>query len=142
MEDLQRVHAAEEREEFPRTTAVTDRRLLGGGLEVASRHVVAMVSVGKRVTRFPGRTGDITQGRGELVLEYTGIRVRDLERSRKFYVEGLGLRSAGNGRMAAGGQWEELKDPQSGAVLELNFYPDDPPYREGDELDHLGFRVP
>lgn len=43
--------------------------------------------------------------------------------------------------MAAGGLWEELKDPESGIVLELNFYPDGPPYREGDELDHLGFRV-
>lgn len=43
--------------------------------------------------------------------------------------------------MAAGGQWQELTDPESGAVLELNFYPGEPPYREGDELDHLGFRV-
>lgn len=43
--------------------------------------------------------------------------------------------------MAAGGTWVELRDPASGAVLELNYYPDAPPYREGDELDHLGFRV-
>jgi catechol 2,3-dioxygenase-like lactoylglutathione lyase family enzyme len=43
--------------------------------------------------------------------------------------------------MSAGGQFEELKDPVSGQVLELNYYPDQPPYREGDELDHLGFRV-
>ena len=75
------------------------------------------------------------------MLEYTGIRVRDLERSRQFYCDGLGLRSTGTGRMAAGGVWEELKDPESGQVLELNYYPDSPPYREGDELDHLGFRV-
>jgi lactoylglutathione lyase len=75
------------------------------------------------------------------VLEYTGIRVRDLERSRRFYTEGLGLRVGRHGRMAAGGLWEELVDPESHAVLELNFYPDAPPYREGDELDHLGFRV-
>jgi catechol 2,3-dioxygenase-like lactoylglutathione lyase family enzyme len=76
-----------------------------------------------------------------LVLEYTGIRVRDLERSRRFYVEGLGLRPGKKGRMAAGGIWEELEDPESHRLLELNFYPDHPPYREGDELDHLGFRV-
>jgi catechol 2,3-dioxygenase-like lactoylglutathione lyase family enzyme len=75
------------------------------------------------------------------VLEYTGIRVRDLSRSVRFYTEGLGLRVGPTGRMAAGGVWQELKDPESGAVLELNFYPGDPPYREGDELDHLGFRV-
>jgi catechol 2,3-dioxygenase-like lactoylglutathione lyase family enzyme len=75
------------------------------------------------------------------VLEYTGIRVRDLDRSRRFYTDGLGLRSVRRGRMAAGGEWEELEDPESHAMLELNHYPGAPPYREGDELDHLGFRV-
>ena len=74
-------------------------------------------------------------------LEYTGIRVRDLARARRFYTEGLGLRSVRSGRMAAGGLWEELEDPTTHVLLELNFYPDDPPYREGDELDHLGFHV-
>ena len=43
--------------------------------------------------------------------------------------------------MAAGGLWETLEDPETRAQLELNFYPDLPPYREGDELDHLGFKV-
>ncbi|MCI4332628.1 MAG: VOC family protein [Thermoplasmata archaeon] len=75
------------------------------------------------------------------MLEYTGIRVRDLERSRRFYTTGLGLVAGKTGRMAAGGVWLELTDPESRAVLELNFYPDQPPYREGDELDHLGFLV-
>ena len=75
------------------------------------------------------------------MLEYVGIRVRDLERSRRFYCEGLGLRRHSSGRMAAGGIWETLEDPESKAQLELNFYPDAPPFREGDELDHLGFRV-
>ena len=51
------------------------------------------------------------------------------------------MRATTSGRMAAGGVWEELKDPESQQVLELNYYPDAPPYREGDELDHLGFRV-
>jgi catechol 2,3-dioxygenase-like lactoylglutathione lyase family enzyme len=75
------------------------------------------------------------------VLEYTGIRVRDLDRARRFYSEGLGLVSVGTGRMAAGGVWETLQDPESGVKLELNYYPGSPVYREGDELDHLGFRV-
>jgi catechol 2,3-dioxygenase-like lactoylglutathione lyase family enzyme len=74
-------------------------------------------------------------------LEYTGIRVRDLSRSVRFYTEGLGLKLGPSGRMAAGGLWQELKDPVTGLTLELNYYPGDPPYREGDELDHLGFRV-
>src|SRR5580658_10229384 len=64
-----------------------------------------------------------------------------LARSVRFYTEGLGLTVGPKGRMEAGGLWQELKDPESGAVLELNFYPGDPPYREGDELDHLGFLV-
>ncbi len=75
------------------------------------------------------------------MLDYTGIRVRDMARSTRFYTEGLGLKRGPQGRMSAGGLWQELKDPESGAVLELNYYPGDPPYREGDELDHLGFRV-
>jgi catechol 2,3-dioxygenase-like lactoylglutathione lyase family enzyme len=74
-------------------------------------------------------------------LEYAGIRVRDLARSVRFYTEGLGLKLGSTGRMAAGGIWQELKDPETGAILELNFYPGESPYREGDELDHLGFRV-
>jgi len=75
------------------------------------------------------------------MLQYAGIRVRDLERARTFYTRGLGLTLGPTGRMASGGVWQWLKDPESGAVLELNYYPDSPPYREGDELDHLGFRV-
>ncbi len=74
-------------------------------------------------------------------FEYTGIRVRDLERSVRFYTEGLGLRRGPTGRMEAGGVWQELSDPETGRTLELNFYPGGGPYREGDELDHLGFRV-
>jgi catechol 2,3-dioxygenase-like lactoylglutathione lyase family enzyme len=74
-------------------------------------------------------------------LEYTGIRVRDLARARRFYCQGLGMRSEGSGRMASGGVFEGLRDPDTEAELELNFYPDAPPYREGDELDHLAFRV-
>ncbi|HYK92880.1 MAG TPA: VOC family protein [Thermoplasmata archaeon] len=75
------------------------------------------------------------------MLEYTGIRVRDLVRSRRFYSEGLGLRLVESARVAAGGTREILEDPATGARLELNFYPDQPPYAEGSELDHLAFLV-
>ncbi|HEV2429226.1 MAG TPA: VOC family protein [Thermoplasmata archaeon] len=74
------------------------------------------------------------------MLEYTGIRVRDLARSERFYTEGLGLVRIHERRGAAGGRTVLLRDPESGARLELNHYPDDPPFREGDELDHLAFR--
>ncbi|MCI4349376.1 MAG: VOC family protein [Thermoplasmata archaeon] len=75
------------------------------------------------------------------MIEYTGIRVRDLDRSRRFYEEGLGLLPGGKGRSAVGGRWERLRDAATGGVLELNHYPDAAAYREGDELDHLAFRV-
>ena len=75
------------------------------------------------------------------MLDYTGIRVRDLARSRRFYIEGLGLRLSDSSRVAAGGVRELLVDPESGARLELNYYPDDPAYTEGSELDHLAFAV-
>ncbi|MCI4336452.1 MAG: VOC family protein [Thermoplasmata archaeon] len=73
------------------------------------------------------------------MFEYTGIRVRDLDASRRFYVAGLGLIPIGNGRTETGGRWERLQDPTSGLRLELNFYADQSPYREGDELDHLAW---
>lgn len=75
-------------------------------------------------------------------LEYTGIRVRELARSVRFYTEGLGMKPGRSGRMRAGGVWQELHDPETSVRIELNYYPGEPPYREGDELDHLGFRVP
>ena len=74
-------------------------------------------------------------------LEYTGVRVRNLERATRFFSEGLGLKVGPAGRMAAGGLWQELHDPETKVILELNYYPGDPPYHRGDELDHLGFRV-
>jgi catechol 2,3-dioxygenase-like lactoylglutathione lyase family enzyme len=73
------------------------------------------------------------------VFEYTGVRVRDLDASRRFYMAGLGLVPVGSGRTETGGVWERLVDPASGQRLELNFYADQPPYREGDELDHLAW---
>ena len=74
-------------------------------------------------------------------FEYTGVRVRNLARAVRFFTEGLGLKVGVAGRMAAGGLWQELYDEETHAILELNYYPGDPPFRTGDELDHLGFRV-
>lgn len=73
------------------------------------------------------------------MFEYTGVRVRDLDASRRFYMAGLGLVPVGSGRTATGGIWERLVDPTSGQRLELNFYADQPPFKEGDELDHLAW---
>jgi lactoylglutathione lyase len=74
---------------------------------------------------------------------YTGIRVRDLKRSLRFYTRALGLREAHRGKMKAGGVFLQLKDPRSRSMLELNYYPRGTKfyesYKNGSELDHLAF---
>src|SRR5712691_8988268 len=70
---------------------------------------------------------------------YTGIRVRDLKRSLKFY-RALGLRPVMRGkmRMENGGTWIWLRGPESPQVLELNYYPPGnrfyEDYRSGTEM--------
>jgi catechol 2,3-dioxygenase-like lactoylglutathione lyase family enzyme len=79
-------------------------------------------------------------------LRYFGIRVRDLERSVRFYTELLGLREVGGGRMYHGGRYVVVQDPRTRQRLELNWYPPGHPwatrYVPGEGLDHIGFRVP
>ena len=78
-------------------------------------------------------------------LVYAGIRVTDLELSVRFYIEGLGLKETGRGRMSHGGEFIGLQDPNTMQQLELNWYPNDSPYNTpysvGEGLDHLGFEV-
>ncbi|MGP8078552.1 MAG: VOC family protein [Thermoplasmata archaeon] len=78
-------------------------------------------------------------------LVYVGLRVTDLDRSRRFYTEGLGLVAGAPGRMSHGGTYVSLKDPGTGAQLELNYYPPGnrfaTPFAAGEGLDHLGFDV-
>lgn len=78
-------------------------------------------------------------------ITYTGIRVTDLERSLRFYSEGLGLRERGRGTMSHGGTFVGLEDPDSHFQLELNHYPPGSvyaqPYVVGEGLDHLGLDV-
>lgn len=80
-------------------------------------------------------------------LEYAGLRVRNLERSLRFYTRALGLRVVrrGDTRSWGGGLWVLLRDPRSRRVIELNWYPRGSlfsgPYRPGEALDHLDFSV-
>jgi catechol 2,3-dioxygenase-like lactoylglutathione lyase family enzyme len=80
-----------------------------------------------------------------VTLAYFGIRVRELDRSIRFYVGGLGLRETSRGTMSHGGVFVQLEDPVSQQKLELNWYPTDSPYDTeyvpGEGLDHLGFEV-
>jgi catechol 2,3-dioxygenase-like lactoylglutathione lyase family enzyme len=75
---------------------------------------------------------------------YSGLRVRNLERSLRFYRR-LGFRVHRRGTMEHGGRWVHLAFPGAAQRVELNFYPPsnrfyEPP-RRGTEFDHFGFRV-
>lgn len=82
-----------------------------------------------------------------MFLSYVGVRVRDMERSVKFYREFLGLELVKMGDFSdrGGGRLALLRDPESGQRLELNCYPEgsefDTPYQPGEGLDHLGVKV-
>ena len=82
-----------------------------------------------------------------MYLSYVGIRVRDIERSLKFYTGLFGLRevSRGDNRPGGGGVYVLLLDEHSGQKLELNWYlegsPFGTPYSPGEGLDHVAFRV-
>ena len=75
---------------------------------------------------------------------YTGIRVRDLERSIKFYTETMEMKKGAQGTMKDGGVYVDLTSENSEQKLELNYYPPGKKYHEdyvdGSELDHLAFR--
>ena len=77
-------------------------------------------------------------------LYYAGIQVRELRRSLRFY-RNLGLRVSHRGTMPHGGKWVHLVDRSSKQRLELNWYPKGSrfyeKYRNGSELDHIGFIV-
>lgn len=77
---------------------------------------------------------------------YTGIRVRDLDRAIDFFARVLGMEL--EGRVKVGwtrGEFANLRSNDGKHWLELSWYADDSPvagpFREGDELDHLGFEV-
>lgn len=77
---------------------------------------------------------------------YTGIRVKDLEESVRFYTQVLGLKEMGRGTVSeTKGQTVALVTEEGGPVLELNYYEKgsrfDTEYKAGEELDHLAFQV-
>ncbi len=78
-------------------------------------------------------------------FRYTGIRVRDMDRSIDFYKRVLGMRVTFRFNIReTGGKIAVLKSPRGSQRLELNWYPPKGMhrrYRSGDELDHLAFSV-
>jgi catechol 2,3-dioxygenase-like lactoylglutathione lyase family enzyme len=80
--------------------------------------------------------------RYEVRFVYSGLRVRSLPRSVRFY-ERLGFRVIKQGGFSHGGRWVHLLFPGSDHRLELNWYPKGTPFHEpfrtGTEFDHFGF---
>jgi catechol 2,3-dioxygenase-like lactoylglutathione lyase family enzyme len=80
----------------------------------------------------------------EVRFVYSGIRVRNLERSEQFYRR-IGFRVVKRGGFSHGGKWVHLVFPKSAHRLELNYYPKGTPFyepfRPGTEFDHFGFYV-
>ncbi len=77
---------------------------------------------------------------------YTGIRVKDMERSVRFYTEVLGMKLRGRAKnRSIRGEWAQLESPGTHQLLELNWYsrtsPLYGPWKRGVEMDHLCFRV-
>lgn len=79
-------------------------------------------------------------------FEYTGLRVRNLDAAVDFFTKVLGMRL--EGRVKADwnkGEFATLCTADGKHKLELSWYADGSPvagpFREGDELDHLGFAV-
>jgi len=81
------------------------------------------------------------------IMAYIGIRVRDMDRSMKFYSELLGLKTIipehKNDLLSS--RIIMLRDEKTGQQLELNWYPDGGqfgvPFVPGESLDHIGVRV-
>lgn len=77
---------------------------------------------------------------------YTGIRVKDMDESIRFYTETLGMTLVERQRTPQRrGEVATLKSPGSEQVLELNWYEEGTkfgtPYLNGSEVDHLAFDV-
>ena len=80
-------------------------------------------------------------------LIYTGIRVKDMDASLRFYVGVLGMELVEQRERTppTDGEVATLKSPAGDQLLELNWYatgsPFGPPFVNGEDLDHLAFDV-
>lgn len=77
---------------------------------------------------------------------YTGIRVKDLEKSVDFYTRVLGMKENGRSKIEqTKGEAVSLTTDEGGPVLELNYYAKDSKFNTGyvvgEGVDHLAFQV-
>jgi len=79
-------------------------------------------------------------------LNYTGIRVKDLDKSVEFYTKLLGMKEVGRSKIeATGGEVVSFVSEDGGHSIEMNYYPPGSKfyanYTVGEGLDHLAFQV-
>jgi len=74
-------------------------------------------------------------------LLHTRMRVNDLERTVKFYVEALGLRVGRKHTSPRGAQLVFLRTPNSDEEIELCHLPNSPSVQVQPDLVHLAFEV-
>jgi lactoylglutathione lyase len=78
-------------------------------------------------------------------MTYTGIRVKNIEESLRFYTENLGMQVVEplQPTPPTDGRVVTLRSPGSAQLLELNWYAAGSrfgtPYSNGEDLDHLSF---
>ena len=72
---------------------------------------------------------------------YTGVEVKDMDASVRFYTEALGMELLDRHPIpATGGEVAGLRSKGGNQILELNWYPrSKSKYKAGSELDHLAF---
>lgn len=79
-------------------------------------------------------------------LTYTGIRVKDLEKSIAFYTQVLGMKVTGRSKVdQTKGENVGLVSEDGGHSIELNYYEKGSKfatdYKVGEGLDHIAFQV-
>jgi lactoylglutathione lyase len=79
-------------------------------------------------------------------LTYTGIRVKDLEKSIAFYTQVMGMKVRGRSKQDhTKGETVDLISEDGSQQLELNYYGEGSKfatdYTAGDGVDHLAFQV-
>ncbi|MCI4333981.1 MAG: VOC family protein [Thermoplasmata archaeon] len=76
-------------------------------------------------------------------FSHTSITVRDMEATIAFYTNVLGLTFERRRRIEENhAEIAFVRDPETGARIELTHWDDKPSFEAGEQLDHLAFEVP
>ncbi|HEV8049202.1 MAG TPA: VOC family protein [Thermoplasmata archaeon] len=76
-------------------------------------------------------------------FSHTSITVRDMDATIAFYTKVLGLEFDRRRRIEENrAEIAFVKDPETGARIELTKWDDKPTFEVGEQLDHLAFDVP